>query len=107
MKQTGLVGELGEGPSVWTHGIDWVLTIGLPTVAVFLIVLRRLSPQGIRRVGSLGIDQFASVAFSVAAALSRRLHEPEPVPVAPLDEALTEALAKPHRRVWVRLWPRP
>lgn len=61
------VGELGEGPSVWTHGIDWVLTIGLPTVAVFLIVLRRLSPQGIRRVGSLGIDQFASVAFSVAA----------------------------------------
>jgi hypothetical protein len=62
-----IIGELGEGPSVWTHGIDWVLTIGLPTVAVFLIVLRRLSPQGIRRVGSLGIDQFASVAFSVAA----------------------------------------
>ena len=27
----------------------------------------RLSPQGIRRVGSLGIDQFASVAFSVSA----------------------------------------
>lgn len=44
-----------------------MLTIGLPTVAVFLIVLRRFSPQGIRRVGSLGIDQFASVAFSVAA----------------------------------------
>lgn len=62
-----IIGELGEGPSVWTHGIDWVLTIGLPTVAVFLTVLRRLSPQGIRRVGSLGIDQFASVAFSVAA----------------------------------------
>jgi hypothetical protein len=53
-------------PSVWTSGIDWVLSIGLPTIAVFLIVLRRLSPQGIRRVGSLGIDQFASVAFSVA-----------------------------------------
>lgn len=53
--------------SVWTMGISWVLTIGLPTVAVFLIVLRRLSPQGIRRVGSLGIDQFASVAFSVSA----------------------------------------
>jgi hypothetical protein len=43
-------------------GIDWVLTIGVPTIAVFLIGLRRLSPQGIRRVGSLGIDQFASVA---------------------------------------------
>ena len=53
--------------SVWTRGIDWVLTIGVPTVAVFLLILRRLSPSGIRRVGSLGIDQFASVAFSVAA----------------------------------------
>ncbi|MFE1666146.1 hypothetical protein [Microbacterium sp. P02] len=53
--------------SLWTSGIDWILTIGLPTVAVFLLVLRRLSPDGIRRVGSLGIDQFASVAFSVSA----------------------------------------
>lgn len=52
--------------SVWTSGILWILTIGVPTVAVFLIVLRRLSPDGIRRVGSLGVDQFASVAFSVA-----------------------------------------
>ncbi|WP_231734868.1 hypothetical protein [Microbacterium hominis] len=58
-------GNRGWGPSVWT-GIDWVLTIGVPTVAVFLIGLRRLSPQGIRRVGSLGIDQFASVAFTVS-----------------------------------------
>jgi hypothetical protein len=57
------------GGSIWTHGIDWVLAIGVPTVAVFLIVLRRFSPQGIRRVGSLGIDQFASVAASVAAAV--------------------------------------
>lgn len=55
--------------SVWTSGLSWVLTIGVPTVAVFLIVLRRLSPGGIRRVGSLGIDQFASVAFSVSAVL--------------------------------------
>ncbi|WP_454119187.1 hypothetical protein [Microbacterium lacticum] len=54
------------GSSVWTAGIDWVLTIGVPTVAVFLLLLRRLSPQGIRRVGSLGIDQFASVAFTVS-----------------------------------------
>ena len=62
----------GDGPaavrrSVWTNGLDWILTIGVPTVAVFLIVLRRFSPDGIRRVGSLGIDQFASVAFSVSA----------------------------------------
>lgn len=53
--------------SVWTGGLAWILTIGVPTVAVFLIVLRRLSPTGIRRVGSLGIDQFASVAFAVSA----------------------------------------
>ncbi|WP_292703685.1 hypothetical protein [Microbacterium sp. 69-10] len=57
----------GGGGSVWTRGIDWILTIGLPTAAVFLIALRRFSPEGIRRVGSLGIDQFASVASSVAA----------------------------------------
>lgn len=55
------------GTSVWTSGIDWVLAIGAPTVAVFLITLRRFSPDGIRRVGSLGIDQFASVAFAVSA----------------------------------------
>ena len=52
--------------SVWQASIHWLLQIGVPTVAVFLLVLRRFSPQGIRRVGSLGIDQFASVAFSVA-----------------------------------------
>lgn len=57
---------LGDGASVWTSGIDWILTIGVPTAAVFLIVLRRFSPEGIRRVGSLGIDQFASVAAAVA-----------------------------------------
>lgn len=55
------------GVSIWGAGIQWILPIGVPTAAVFLIVLRRFSPEGIRRVGSLGIDQFASVAFSVAA----------------------------------------
>lgn len=55
--------------SLWEIGIQWVLPIALPTVAVFLIVLRRFSPDGIRRVGSLGIDQFASVAFSVSATI--------------------------------------
>ncbi|MBW8763101.1 MAG: hypothetical protein JF592_11020 [Microbacterium sp.] len=53
--------------SLWSTGIEWVLPVGVPTAAVFLLVLRRFSPDGIRRVGSLGIDQFASVAFSVAA----------------------------------------
>ncbi|MCR2800648.1 hypothetical protein QNO21_04895 [Microbacterium sp. zg-Y818] len=63
-----LIGDVGGiGGSVWNSGLDWILTIGVPTVAVFLVVLRRFSPDGIRRVGSLGIDQFASVAFSVSA----------------------------------------
>ncbi|MFJ6652669.1 hypothetical protein ACIQLJ_07735 [Microbacterium sp. NPDC091313] len=55
------------GANVWVSGLSWILSIGAPTVAVFLLALRRLSPQGIRRFGSLGVDQFASVAFSVAA----------------------------------------
>ncbi|MCW3494736.1 hypothetical protein [Microbacterium sp. SSM24] len=59
--------NVGRFESVWTSAILWILAIAVPTVAVFLLALRRLSPQGIRRVGSLGIDQFASVAFSVAA----------------------------------------
>jgi len=57
---------LDSAATVWTMNGAWALAIGVPTAAVFLIVLRRLSPEGIRRVGSLGIDQFASVAFSVA-----------------------------------------
>ncbi len=64
-----IYGGFASGATVWNGGIDWVLTIGVPTVAVFLLALRRLSPQGIRRVGSLGIDQFASVAFSVSAVI--------------------------------------
>ena len=55
------------GPNVWLSGLWWIPAIALPTVAVGLVVLRRLSPQGIRRVGSLGIDQFASVAFTISA----------------------------------------
>ncbi|MBS1675127.1 MAG: hypothetical protein JSS74_14320 [Actinobacteria bacterium] len=57
---------LDGAATVWTQNGEWLLAIGVPTAAVFLVVLRRLSPEGIRRVGSLGIDQFASVAFSVA-----------------------------------------
>ena len=42
------------GVSIWGTGIQWILPIGVPTVAVFLLILRRFSPDGIRRVGSLG-----------------------------------------------------
>ncbi|WP_417511282.1 hypothetical protein [Microbacterium sp.] len=58
---------VGWGSALWLQGISWIIPLGLPTVAVFLVVLRRFSPEGIRRVGSLGIDQFASVVFSIAA----------------------------------------
>ena len=58
---------LSGGVSLWGIGIQWILPVAVPTIAVFLLVLRRFSPDGIRRVGSLGIDQFASVAFSVSA----------------------------------------
>lgn len=61
-----LYAELGSG-TIWNQGISWLLPVGLPTAAAFLLVLRRFSPEGIRRVGSLGVDQFASVAFAVAA----------------------------------------
>jgi len=60
-------GVLIGGANVWLSGLWWIPAIALPSVAVGLVVLRRLSPQGIRRVGSLGIDQFASVAFTVSA----------------------------------------
>ncbi|MCJ1707970.1 hypothetical protein [Microbacterium sp. VKM Ac-2923] len=60
-------GVLIGGMNVWLSGLWWIPTVALPTVAVGLLILRRLSPQGIRRVGSLGIDQFASVAFTVSA----------------------------------------
>jgi hypothetical protein len=60
-------GVLIGGLNVWLSGLWWIPTVALPTAAVGLLVLRRLSPQGIRRVGSLGIDQFASVAFTVSA----------------------------------------
>lgn len=60
-------GLASGGTSVWTAGLEWILTIGLPSVAVFLILLRRFSPEGIKRVGSIAVDQFASVAFSVSA----------------------------------------
>lgn len=60
----------GQGSStLWQSGLHWLLPVAVPAAAVFLIVLRRFSPEGIRRIGSLGVDQFASVAFSVSAVL--------------------------------------
>lgn len=82
---------IGVRDSVWTSGLLWILTIAVPTIAVFLVVLRRFSPSGIRRVGSLGIDQFASVAFSVAAALWLQL----------VWETVAFAISN---GVWVRSW---
>lgn len=52
---------------IWAVGLDWVLAVLVPAAAALLILLRRVAPAAIRRVGSLSIDQFASVAFSVGA----------------------------------------
>ena len=52
---------------IWSSGLDWILAALLPAAGAFLILLRRLAPTAITRVGSLSIDQFASVAFSVGA----------------------------------------
>lgn len=58
----------GFGPFAWQAGIvTWGLGILVPVAAVALIVVRRFAPTALRRVGSLSVDQFASVAFSVAA----------------------------------------
>ena len=54
---------------IWASGLDWILGALLPAAGAFLILLRRLAPTAITRVGSLGVDQFASVAFSVGAVL--------------------------------------
>ncbi|WOF21829.1 hypothetical protein N8K70_10580 [Microbacterium betulae] len=52
---------------IWANGLEWILAALLPAAGTFLVLLRRLAPTAITRVGSLGIDQFASVAFSVGA----------------------------------------
>lgn len=54
--------------SIWNlGGASWVFSVALPTAAIVLLALRRLMPTLVPRVGSLSIDQFASVAFSVSA----------------------------------------
>lgn len=58
------------GPSaylpVWRMGIDWVGAVLLPLLASSLLAARRFRPS-LQRIGGLGIDQFASVAFAVTA----------------------------------------
>ncbi|WP_261345578.1 hypothetical protein [Microbacterium sp. JZ31] len=61
--------DLRDYASIWGASLDWVLGVALPVAAGVLLVIRRLSPAARVRVGSLSVDQFASVAFSVAAVL--------------------------------------
>ncbi|GGD42182.1 hypothetical protein GCM10010915_24050 [Microbacterium faecale] len=51
---------------VWAVGITWLGAAFLPLAAVLLIGLRRFVPR-LQNLGALSIDQFASVAFAVAA----------------------------------------
>jgi hypothetical protein len=52
---------------IWTASLDWALAVALPVAAGVLLLVRRVAPGSLTRVGSLSIDQFASVAYSVAA----------------------------------------
>ncbi|WP_345750596.1 hypothetical protein [Microbacterium rhizophilus] len=60
--------DFGYAP-IWTASLDWILAVGLPVAAGVLLLIRRLSSSARGRIGSLSADQFASVAFSIAAAM--------------------------------------
>lgn len=57
--------DRGYAP-IWMASLDWVLAVGLPVAAGVLLLVRRVASGSLTRVGSLSIDQFASVAFSVS-----------------------------------------
>jgi len=55
--------------TIWQRSLEWVLAVALPLAAGVLILIRRFAPATRLRVGSLSVDQFASVAFSVSAVM--------------------------------------
>ncbi|MGF3052374.1 hypothetical protein ACQUSY_00130 [Microbacterium sp. YY-03] len=59
------VGSFDFGFTLWSTG-GWILQVAGPIIAVVLVALRPFVPV-ISRIGSLSVDQFASVTFSVAA----------------------------------------
>lgn len=59
-----VVGDMRFGVTVWSLGM-WLATVILPVAAVVLIVIRPFVAI-VERVGSLSVDQFASVVFSFA-----------------------------------------
>ncbi|UKA49114.1 hypothetical protein LFT48_16980 [Arthrobacter sp. FW305-123] len=63
-----LLPMFGERYNLWNLGNLFFLLLGilLPLVVVALFVARRLQPGTIVRIGSLSVDQFASVAASFA-----------------------------------------
>ncbi len=63
-----LLPMFGERYNLWNLGNLFFLLLGiiLPVVVTALFVARRLQPKTIVRVGSLSIDQFASVTASFA-----------------------------------------
>lgn len=60
----------GIGVNLWNSAGLFQLALGilLPAVVLVLFVVRRLAPQTPLRIGSLSVDQFASVAASLALA---------------------------------------
>lgn len=60
-----MVGDFRFGVTLWQSG-GWILSVVGPVIAVALVALRPFIPV-VSRIGSLSVDQFASVTFSVAA----------------------------------------
>lgn len=59
-----LAGAGSYSVNTWEGG-GWILGVVVPVIAVALIAIRPFVPV-MARIGSLSVDQFASVAFSVA-----------------------------------------
>lgn len=53
---------------MWGVLVLWVFPVALPVIASALIVIRAFTPK-VNRVGSLSVDQFASVVYSFAFAV--------------------------------------
>lgn len=54
----------GDYAPLWGQGVAQVLGLLAMIVATVLLIVRRLAPNSHARIGSLSVDQFASVAFS-------------------------------------------
>ena len=62
------IDSVGMHASVWSFGLTWLGAALFPFAAGVLIAVRRFAPR-VQYMGAFSVDQFASVAFCVAAFL--------------------------------------